>query len=226
MKRNRSRNMRMSNSVLPQKVVDMIHYLRNEFHFVLSEQYAEGMGPKLEEDIQLLKTSLISNFSHLMEENRVEIPAAKSVGKVMGGSNWDERKELILHSAFRQWSKTRKPHEKKQFLQKVAQETGFDLIICKEKWKFHETSNISQVRDSIVRSQHKKDNKELVNLALEDIENMRQSIICHLACEVCKSLNEEILLENEHRLGLLKSLRLQMEERQQEEELRLKMMTE
>ena len=203
--------------VLPLEIVEALDALKAEFDLVLSEEYIEGMGPVLEEDIQILAASIASNFKRF---NGVDVDnkARPLVHVVENKNEWSERCQLVLRSAFKQWWTTKRNiNEKKSVLAKVAAETGITLTKCKAEWQALELSIISKNRDKGSRLQKKNDRNELLRLGLEDISKMRQDTIHSLVQVSLVNLNDEISLEREYKLELLRSLQRQIEERQRDE---------
>ena len=56
-----------SHPQLPLELVHAVHNLRREFHLVLNEEYIQGMGSDLDQDIDLLMSVITTNFSDYKE---------------------------------------------------------------------------------------------------------------------------------------------------------------
>ena len=56
-----------SHPQLPLELVHAVHNLRREFHLVLNEEYIQGMGSDLDQDIDLLMSVIATNFSDYKE---------------------------------------------------------------------------------------------------------------------------------------------------------------
>jgi len=212
-------------SILPKQVVDVIDDMRNEFDLVLSDGYVGGMGSMLEEDIQLFTNAWVANFTNLAER-RDEAKTPSSGLTDDDADEWNERSRLVLRNAVRQWSKTRNANVKNALIKQVAMETNVDVSKCKSEWNLLELSSIAQGRDIGARHENQKNRNHLIKLALEDIEKMRRDIIDHISYGISRNLNDEISIEKEQRLDLLRSARRQMEERQRDEERRVHLIKE
>jgi hypothetical protein len=206
---------------LPSEIVKALDDFRIEFDFILSERYVQGLGRALEVDIHTLSSSLQSNFRKialsLSQHYNKEAHNVKVNSRNDNDNGWDERCQLILRSAFQQWSTHRNVKEKKACIRKIMEATGMPLIRCKEEWHELEILTISKNSEKVSRNAVKKAYDKTLRLGLEDISKMRHDTICNLAKITEVELNGELALEREYRLQLLRSLQRQIEDRQDEE---------
>ncbi len=198
--------------ILPVELTKAIQSLTTQFGLILREEYMEGMGSALQDDLQILTESIATNFEKLNSSDGTKVESTTDNYH----QKWDERSQLILRHTFKQWQKKRNANEKKSLLAKLAVETGFGLAECKIEWQKLELSTISKSRDKGLRILKKKDRELLLAIGLKDVEKMRQSIIQNIAKVPLAKLKDELSQENEYRLDLLRDLRGQIEARHME----------
>ena len=200
---------------LPPIVAKRLDEVKEEFRFAPQDLaldiYIDQVSHQIEE-----------NFRHVYND-QVYARKEDHEGTIHAKpAKWDERSQMILRNAMKQWSKSTTNHDKQRLLQQVAKETRKDITNCKQMWHFLLSQNGRGGNGKI--SEKERCWNDLTKIALEDIDIVRQNIINELMSDYQRCLSTEIGIESYHRLRLLQSLRALSEERRSGDEERLQML--
>jgi len=199
-------------SCLPAVLTKRLDDIKKEFKFVRD----------LESDIEIVTKQLEDNFKQSFNHQVWKRREASRMNNKDhdNATKWDERSQMVLRNAIKQWSNNPTNHDKQIFLQDVAKETGNnDIKACRQMWNFY----LSQKGRGNGKKEKERQNNELIIMAMEDINKMRQDIIHELVSNTQKQLNNEIGIESHHRLWLYQRLRALSEQMNCDDERRLQL---
>jgi hypothetical protein len=200
---------------LPTIVAKRLDEVKEEFRFapqdLALDTYIDQVSNQIEENFRHVSNDQV----YTRKEDREGTIHAKP-------AKWDERSQMILRNAMKQWSKNTTNYDKQRFLQQVAKETGKDITICKQMWHFLHSQN-GRGRNGKI-SENERCWNDLTKIALEDIDIVRQNVINELVSDYQRYLSTEIGIESSHKLRLLQSLRTLSEERRRGDEERLQIL--